>query len=159
MPDDVMGAVAGIWAYLAREPVYPLLSLIVLLVLACAIQRNRIAILHERLRAADGQTAAMRSALGASSGSDALVRIGELIGGVETLRNALRLITDRLEVSLRDASSAGAAADAATSSADLRAAEEALDRRIKALDRDMAEVVAFSYAEAEETVERPPVAA
>lgn len=158
MLGDFMGAVAGYWAFFVREPVSPLLTVIVLVTLVGAIQRTRITVLTRKLATAEQQNAATLGALSASSGSDALLRIGELTAQVATLRHALHLITDRLDVTMRDAGDEGAA-DAAATAAQVRAAEDALDRRIKALDLDLAEVVAYSYAEPEETVERPPVAA
>jgi hypothetical protein len=158
MLGDFLGAVAGYWAFVAREPVYPLLTIIVLVTLVCAIQRTRIGILTGKLAAAEQQNVATLKALGALSGSEALVRVGELRARIETLRHALHLITDRLDLAGRDSRHELAAAEAAAA-ADLRAAEEALDKRIKALDLDLAQVVAYSYAEPEETIERAPVAA
>jgi hypothetical protein len=158
MLGDFLGAVAGYWAVIAREPVYPLLTIIVLVTLVCAIQRTRIGILAARLDAAERQIAATNQALGASSGSDALVRVGKLMARIETLRHALHLVTDRLDLAARDSRHEIEAAEAAAA-ADLHAAEVALDQRIKALDLDLAQVVAYSYAEPEEPIELAPVAA
>ena len=85
MLDDYMGAVSGLWNFFVREPVFPLLSIIVLIALVCAIQRNRIGNLTEALAAAEYQNTSTLQALGATSAGHALVRIGELNARVETL--------------------------------------------------------------------------